>query len=97
MAKHIYLETSLKSETYFGEINKLSGSYFEKIEDKYDKAIITGVTLDLTNGEKYWCAEIVESYSFPIIKYYHFRNVSDLVSLYNANGYNFIVKVITPK
>jgi hypothetical protein len=74
MAKHIYLESSYIGEKYFGEIDKLSGSYIEKIEDKYDKAIITAVNVDLTNanGEKYWCVEIVESNSFPIIKYYHF-------------------------
>lgn len=97
MAKHIYLESNYTGEIYFGEMHKLSCSYFEKIEDKYDKAIITAVNVDLINGEKYWCVEIVESNSFPIIKYYHFRNLSELVSLYKKNGYNFIIKVANTK
>jgi len=92
MAKHIYLANNFIDDTYFCELNKLSGSYFEKKNEKYDKAIITSVTSDFTNGQKYWCAEIVCTLSFPIIIYYHFINLNDLVSLYYDKGYKFIIK-----
>jgi hypothetical protein len=90
MAKHIYLESSFKGETYLCEMNMLRGSYFEKIGNNYDKAIITAVSLDLINNQNGWCVEIVESKSYPLIKYYHFKNLSDLVDIYQANEYNFI-------
>ena len=94
MAKHIYLESSLLGETYYCEMNMLSGSYFEKIGNNYDKAIITSVSLDLTNSENCWCAEIVESNSYPLIKYYHFKNLSDLVANYQAKKYKFIIRAL---
>ena len=97
MSTHIYLESSLLGETHFCEINRLTGSYFEKIENNNDKAIITAVTLDLTNSQNCWCVEIVESLSFPIIKYYHFKNLSDLVAVYRSNKYNFITHALKKK
>lgn len=97
MAKHIYLETSLLGEMHFCEINRLTGSYFEKIENNNDKAIITAVTLDLTNSQNCWCVEIVESNSYPLIKYYHFKNLSDLVAVYQAKKYNFITHALKKK
>ena len=97
MAKHIYLESSLLDETPFCEINRLTGSYFEKIENNNDKAIITAVTLDLTNSQNCWCVEIVESNSYPLIKYYHFKNLSELVAVYQAKQYNFIIHALKNK
>lgn len=94
MSVHIYLENILLNETY-NEINTLVGSYFEKTDDNYDRAIITSVILEeniIPNSEIYWCVEIVESSSYPIIKYYHFRNFNDLVAIYQAKKYNFIEK-----
>lgn len=92
MAKHIYLETALSDDIYSYEMSKLSGSHFEKIDENYDKAIITSVISDFINGQKYWCVEIVETMSFPIITYYHFKHFNDLISIYYAKGYKFIFK-----
>jgi hypothetical protein len=100
MAKHIYLESNNQTEIYCCEMNTLPGSYFENNANNCDKAIITAITLDLTNthnNQNYWCAEIVEALSFPIIKYYHFKNLSDLVSTYYENGYKFIITISNPK
>ncbi len=97
MAKHIYLESSLKKDIYCCEMNTLAGSYFENNANNCDKAIITAVSTITTNNDTHWCAEIVESLSFPIIKYYHFKNLSDLVSTYYENGYKFIITISNTK